>query len=115
MKDINDPAVFFGLVDEMTWLSKKEQTSCYFISDGEYVKIGISNNVRYRMSMMQTGNAKKLLLLACFDFPFRDLAATTERLLHIKYKNKRISGEWYDILRDPFFVALINYAKEGAA
>ena len=67
----------------------------YLITDGEYVKIGVANNIIDRIRKLQTGNAKKLVVLVYQKCPN---AYSIEKALHKKYKQYKVSGEWYDIL-----------------
>jgi len=76
----------------------KPKSFVYFISDGEFVKIGKGNNPYRRLNGIQTGNPKPcriLYLIPCKD----DLAAhTVEKGLHNDFKESRCCGEWFDIL-----------------
>ena len=67
----------------------------YLITDGEYVKIGVAHDIIDRVRKLQTGNAKKLIVLAYQKCPN---AYSIEKALHKKYKHQKVSGEWYDIL-----------------
>lgn len=60
----------------------------YFITDGTYVKIGITQDIQKRIAQIQTGNPKKLTLVHLID---DDL----ERYYHDKFKKYRVSGEWF--------------------
>lgn len=61
----------------------------YFISDGEFVKVGKATNSRRRMADHQVANARKLKLLAEIEGSF-DL----ERRIH-KILPNRANGEWF--------------------
>lgn len=78
----------------------------YFISDGQYVKIGKGMPMD-RLKTMQTGNARQLKLL--FTIPLGNIpksSASTyktagipaEMILHRIFKNYHVRGEWFDIL-----------------
>ena len=81
----------------------------YLITDGEHVKIGISNNVEKRLSDLQVAHPKPLSLMRSF----RTLcpALNIEWILHqildeIATTPRR--GEWFkprDVSRTPFFVS----------
>lgn len=43
------------------------QEFVYFISDGEYVKIGKSTKPNTRLSNLQVGNPRKLSILYCLE------------------------------------------------
>ena len=73
----------------------KHQEYVYFISDGEYVKIGKANNILRRMSELQTGNARKLNVL--MGIKVTD-SFKAECSLHKLFKENNISNEWFDIM-----------------
>lgn len=60
----------------------------YFISDGEYVKIGESENPLKRKSDLQTANARELKLL-------KVVFGTIEYELHSYFRHNRVRGEWF--------------------
>lgn len=64
----------------------------YFISDGEYIKIGYTNkeNSDGRLKSLQTGNARELFSL-CEIPGDRNI----EKELHKKFKDIYVRGEWY--------------------
>lgn len=76
---------------------KEAPADIYFITDGEYVKIGTTKNLNKRLKALQTSNPKKLKVLYAFttDWPY-----TIESGLHKNCKNKHVRCEWYDILDD---------------
>lgn len=62
------------------------------IRSGEFIKIGIADNVEHRMAFLQVGNPVKLVLLRKFrtwDAP------RMERELHDKLGQHRERGEWF--------------------
>ena len=69
----------------------------YFISDGEYVKIGKRSRRSDRLGQLQTGNPNDLRTL--FEIPLisEKAAAATERFLHRAFSDYRRTGEWFDI------------------
>jgi len=69
-------------------MSKKEQY-VYAISDGKYIKVGISNNPKRRLKQLSTGHPKKLYLFGYFAG-----GRTLEQQLHIKFQKIRSNGEW---------------------
>lgn len=74
-------------------------TRCYvyFVSDGEFIKIGIAQNPISRLSELQTGNAKELKILFVIRyFDFVD-ARHIEKALHDKYCHYMVRGEWFNI------------------
>jgi hypothetical protein len=67
----------------------------YFISNGEQVKIGKANNVKKRLSELQTGNTTKLTLLQTIKCADSKEAFELEKKLHDDYNHLRVSGEWF--------------------
>lgn len=64
----------------------------YFITDGEYVKIGFTDkdDVQQRLSTLQTGNARELTLLGTMQG-----GRESEMLLHQVFSSLRVRGEWF--------------------
>lgn len=64
----------------------------YFVTDMEFIKIGITKKLASRMSSLQTGNPKKLHLIG---------AATGskkyEKEQHKMWEGKSANGEWFKI------------------
>lgn len=67
----------------------------YIISDGEFFKIGVANDVSKRIQDMQTGNARKLY--AVYFGVTAVNPYTVEGVLHSRYEDCRIRGEWFDL------------------
>lgn len=68
----------------------------YAIDDGVNVKLGYASNPQARLKGLQTGNAKKLILL--WTYPAGDyegIARKLERMLHRYCKKYRRRGEWF--------------------
>lgn len=70
----------------------------YFISDGDYVKIGCTKDlVRNRLRNLQSGNAKELRLLRFVDnIPDID-KYRVEKGIHEYVKQFHYKREWYDV------------------
>lgn len=66
----------------------------YLIRSQSFYKIGIANDVKSRLSQLQTGNPFPLELVACYDF---EDAAPVERVLHMKFDSCRGRGEWFTL------------------
>jgi hypothetical protein len=66
----------------------------YFVGagDGEPIKIGRANNIKQRLSMIQSGNPKRLRVLASF---FSDDSIATEQAYHDRFAAHRLHGEWF--------------------
>lgn len=68
----------------------------YFISDGEFLKIGItSGRVKNRIVALQTGNPKKLSIISSVSINDELSALKIERIIHSIFKEHRASGEWF--------------------
>lgn len=89
------------------------QQHVYFITDGEYVKIGISIEVRGRLSGLQTANARPLLVAGVIPYGGQDFEAA----LHKKFAHLRAKGEWFKIAPELKsyieYVGAVNYETLG--
>ena len=63
----------------------------YFITDGEFIKIGKANDPIERMRTMQTGNARKLKMLGYYE----DYDEELEGYMHKIFAKDRVRGEWF--------------------
>lgn len=97
-KKINNKSKIDSIQKEAIYdLTQNNTTSgygVYLITDGEYVKIGVAKDVFARIQDLQIGNARKLTLIIYEKFAN---AYEIECMLHSKFSNKRIIGEWFDI------------------
>lgn len=66
----------------------------YLIQSGEFTKIGIAQDVRARMSNLQTGHPRPLELLGAVEVAN---CAKAEAELHGMFSAQRITGEWFDL------------------
>lgn len=64
----------------------------YFITDGEFVKIGTAYDVSARLKDLQTGNPKRLKILVVTTGGFK-----TEKKYHRMFDLYKTVGEWYEI------------------
>jgi hypothetical protein len=62
----------------------------YFVTDGEFVKIGYSFDWRERLLALQTSNARELKPVAIFNGTQADEAA-----LHRMFAVHRVRNEWF--------------------
>ena len=57
-------------------------------------KIGVTRNkdIKERINKLQTGNSEELFITTYYKhkYPFR-----LEKLLHLKFADKRVKGEWF--------------------
>lgn len=72
--------------------------SVYLLGDWEKenaYKIGVTRgSIENRIKKLQTGNSGEIYMVTHFEteYPFK-----MEKMLHIRYSNKRLSGEWYEL------------------
>lgn len=76
-------------------IENKNDPCVYFISDGEYVKIGATDNLNKRLPVLQTGNPKKLKVIHKIH---TENPLELEAILHEIFKERQITREWYDII-----------------
>lgn len=74
--------------------SSKNNKGVYFITDGEYVKIGVSSCFVSRLKAIQTGNPKRLYLYAKNNCTM-NMARDMELKLHKMFSEYRTVGEWF--------------------
>lgn len=76
----------------------------YFISDGEFIKIGYAKDVDKRICALQVGNPRKLKLLLKLPFLTEAEACAAESYLHKSLDSFSTSGEWFkfEYPSDPF-------------
>ena len=72
----------------------------YFVSDGTFVKIGKANDILSRFNTLQTSNANELSVLSIIPCKNAASASMGEKELHRIYRDYRIRGEWFDVLKD---------------
>jgi len=94
----------------------------YFIQEGKgnhgNIKIGKSNDVDKRLKSLQTGNPRKLTLMASIKCKSPDDAFKLESKFHLKFQDKQIRGEWFggDIrlneIQEDFEIEPDNYEKQ---
>jgi len=80
-------------------------------SHSGYYKIGSSRDPKVRESTLQSEKPATTLLY------FKEADLSVEKLLHRKYKNKRVRGEWFDLtfadLREIRDILEEDYQKEN--
>ena len=79
--------------------SKEPFYRVYFLTDGEYVKIGYARNVNSRINTLQTGmhrDLERLFTYPCYD---KESAIKLEQYAHRLFSKHHINREWYDILK----------------
>lgn len=88
----------------------------YFVSDGEFVKIGFCQGTRVdlegrRLRVLQIGNARQLKLLAIMPGDH-----AMELKLHERFAEERVRGEWFkhhQRLDDFIEVVRKRYRQDG--
>jgi len=83
-------------------LFDKEDKQTYFISDGDFIKIGESINVKSRLSNLQVANPKKLKLLLKTQL-------ISEKEAHKLFNIHQLNGEWFK--NNEFISFFINILK----
>lgn len=91
-------------------LSRSENSGVYFITDGNFVKIGISHYIPKRMIALQTANPNKLKII-CRIPCRRDEARILETELHSSFMGSLHRGEWYKLTAE--IMAFINKCNRG--
>ncbi len=86
----------------------------YLLECDSKIKIGISKSISSRIAMMQTGNPYKITLRAEYKVASETEARRLEKELHIKYNDKQLIGEWFDLTQEE--LADVNeYLQEAVA
>lgn len=71
----------------------------YLISDGKYIKIGITKDLQTRLRELQVANPNQLELICAIPLKSEKDARDLEERLHHEYDEFYIRGEWFDILK----------------
>lgn len=112
MREKNHSLISFkylqGVNDEVMY-AEDVGICVYFITDGEYVKIGISNSLSLRISHLQIGNPRELKPLHII--PVSDLkeALALEKDLHNYFSKKKVRGEWFSISEKDILTAKTKF------
>lgn len=82
--------------------ARNEECFVYFITDGDYLKIGVSKDVERRIKQLQTAHGNKLKLIRKVKCQTRDSAFKSEKWLHDMFSlyrtdNENKSSEWFEI------------------
>lgn len=79
---------------------KKLTVFVYIIAFAQATKIGISENPQSRLREIQTSNPHELRLVKTYASHDRAAAIWVEKLLHQRYEEFRLAGEWFNIHAD---------------
>lgn len=91
----------FESAHDHNWIcARSPKAFVYFITDGEFVKIGKAVDPYRRLSGIQTGNPKKCSIIAAIPCRSPGDANQLEHYLHVCYSSARAEGEWFDIIGD---------------
>ena len=63
--------------------------------NSEFYKIGRTNNLTQRLSTLQTGNPRRLILVDVIDCGDKQLSVDIEHELHELLSHVHIKGEWF--------------------
>ena len=77
----------------------------YFISCGEFVKIGCAVSVKERLKSVQTGCPYPLAIVGAFESGYMGL---TEQRVHEMFETYHYRGEWYKNVRQIKEFAVAN-------
>ena len=96
--DILDDLVYEGLLHPDISENTTLDGIVYFVTDGNFVKIGLSNSNSFksRISGIQTGNAMPIRILFCYRMRSEE-TAWVESYLHHYFSEFRLMGEWFNI------------------
>jgi len=73
-------------------MGDKLSQQVYFISDGQYVKIGLAKDSYQRLKQLQVANPKDLKLIGvCYG------TIRFEKELHRRFESSHVRGEWFEI------------------
>lgn len=67
----------------------------YVIQSNDAIKIGITHNLQQRFNDLQGANPVELQLIYAFKFDSRGQAEALETLLHERFAQYQIHGEWF--------------------
>lgn len=70
----------------------------YFVTDGQFVKIGVAKNPSNRLVGIQTGNPRECSILSLIPCKGDAAAHSLEKKLHYIYRRQSVRGEWFDLL-----------------
>ena len=87
---------FISRMEEVEETSPK--SFVYLITDGNFVKIGVADNIKNRLNGIQTGNPNKCKVICAIPCKDSNSAFSLERKLHWEYRLRKKRGEWYDLI-----------------
>lgn len=97
--DISLPYFIDDMYSKLVDIDKKgTHYFVYLVSDGKYIKIGMTGNIKTRMIELQVGNPSKLELISLIPAKNKTAAHKLEGSLHNIYSRFSKFGEWFDLL-----------------
>jgi|ERR1700729_3349632 len=81
----------------------------YAIRAGNHLKIGVTRDIKKRLSGLQTASAVKLQLTGLWTFDNMAQAHAVERSLHSLFADKCTHGEWFEGVETPEIEAAIPH------
>lgn len=72
-------------------------SNVYFITDGEFIKIGKANNVTKRMKILQTASPRVLKIQRVIKCKDEREAYELEHFFHSLLNEWKVNGEWFKI------------------
>lgn len=84
--------------------AKKSEKHTYFVTDGEFVKVGVftAGKLESRLMALQNGNPRKLKVLATS-------ASNVEKLCHYEFEDLNVLNEWFK-----FDLKILHFFTEHA-
>jgi hypothetical protein len=76
-------------------------------------KIGITRSLQGRLSSVQTGNPKKLVVFSAIYIPNRMVADVVEQCIHEWFDEFRLAGEWFNVGPVDAAIGCCSMAKEA--
>lgn len=107
LNNIGRELVGWEPIEELNTMTTKEHPGfIYFITSGNYVKIGYAKDPRKRAYQIQTGNPEEITLVGAIEGTKED-----ERLLQIRFAKLHYRNEWY--LLDGELTDVVQEAKKA--
>lgn len=69
----------------------------YFVTDGQYIKIGVAASLPNRIKQLQTGNPRRIKAIYVIKADTQRDSLRIENELHKAFKNNHILGEWFEL------------------
>ena len=96
-----DGALWVFVPEASKWLAKQRRRAhVYVISEASVdrpIKIGVAANVDLRLSGLQGGNHRQLVVRATLLFRSWNVAYKAEQRAHVNFATARMRGEWFDL------------------